>query len=65
MEIEKNITDDEIWIEYTVEDNGNITTFILTLEQIENGKLFSILHDSERYTCLAKVIKRELHDKER
>lgn len=47
-------------IKYSVEDKGQITSFTLTLEEIENEKLYAILHDTEKYTCLAKVIKREL-----
>lgn len=48
------------FIQYTVEDSGNITTFTLSLEEIENEKLYATLHDSEKYTILANVINREL-----
>ena len=47
-------------IKYTVEDDGTISSFILSFEEIENEKLYSILHDNEKYTCLAKIIKREI-----
>ena len=48
------------FIKYTVEDGGVITTFTLSLEEIENETLYATLHDSEKYTILANVINREL-----
>jgi hypothetical protein len=53
-----------IHIRYTIDDQGKITTIDLPLEQIEEGELYAILHNSERYTLSAKVIKRELIDDE-
>lgn len=49
----------ELSIRYTIQDDGKITVFTMTLEQIENEDLYAKLHNSEEYTCLARIIKRE------
>lgn len=51
---------DKTFIKYTVDDDGKISSFTLSLSLVEEGKLYSILHDSERYSCIAKIISREL-----
>ena len=56
----ESIDPKKTFIKYTVEDGGNITMFTLSLEEIENEKLYLTLHDSEKYTILATVINREL-----
>ena len=53
MDIYKPVEADEIEIIYTIKDDGEISKVTLTIEQIENGSLYGILHDTERYTCLA------------
>jgi hypothetical protein len=47
-------------IKYTIEDDGKLSTLKLSLADIEQGKLYSHLHDTELHTVLVKVIKREL-----
>ena len=47
-------------IKYIIEDDGKLSHFTLDLKEVESGELYGILHDTERYTCLAKVIKREM-----
>jgi hypothetical protein len=51
---------EKTFIKYTIEDDGKISHITLSLSEVENGMLYSILHDTELHTCIAKVIKREL-----
>ena len=51
---------EETFIKYTIEDDGKLSHITLSLSEIESGELYSILHDTEEHTCIAKVIKREL-----
>lgn len=50
----------ETKIKYTIEDDGKTSSFVLTMDQIEKEELYTILHDAERYTCLAKIVNREV-----
>jgi hypothetical protein len=56
----KIIKANDLLIRYTVKDSDNITTIILTLKELEDGDLYAKLHNSENYTCLAKILKREV-----
>lgn len=60
----KFIKQQDLSIRYSISDDGVLSTLVLNLKEIEDGDLYAWLHNSENYTCLAKVIKREVVIKE-
>ncbi len=56
----KTIDPQNTFIKYTVDDGGVLSTFEKSLEEVENGEIYSYLHESEEYSCIAKIVKREL-----
>ena len=51
---------ENIYIQYTIQDDNQISTLKFSLKDIENGKLYFTLQNTENFTCCAKVLKRKL-----